>query len=108
MRDPDGYYIEFCNCETLEKYLHGKMAEEAKKWNFTATKSVLTVGKKLRMIANDSKMLVRTMSKELENVKVKPATTVFNIHATSSHCSTDCVIPGKHGRFGLQRKASES
>ena len=44
VRDPDGYYIEFCNCQFLESFLHKKMAEEAKKWNFNATQSVLTVG----------------------------------------------------------------
>ena len=22
VRDPDGYYIEFCNCESLEKFVH--------------------------------------------------------------------------------------
>ena len=30
VRDPDGYYIEFCNCQFLEKFLHQKMAEESK------------------------------------------------------------------------------
>ena len=64
VRDPDGYYIEFCNCQFLEKFLHQKMAEESKKWNFNSTKSVLTVGKKLKMIANDSKVFVKQMSNE--------------------------------------------
>ena len=40
------------------------MAEESKKWNFNATQSVLTVGKKLKMIANDSKVFVKQMSNE--------------------------------------------
>ena len=31
------------------------MAEEAKKWNFNATQSVLTVGKKLKLVAKNSK-----------------------------------------------------
>ena len=26
LRDPDGYYIEFCSCETLEDYLTDRMA----------------------------------------------------------------------------------
>ena len=58
VRDPDGYYIEFCNCQFLESFLHKKMAEEAKKWNFNATQSVLTVGKKLKLVAKNSKETV--------------------------------------------------
>ena len=34
------------------------MAEEAKKWNFNATQSVLTVGKKLKLVAKNSKETV--------------------------------------------------
>ena len=64
MRDPDGYYIEFCNCESLERFLHVKMAEDSKKYNFSTTKSVLTVGKKLKMRANDSKLFIKQISNE--------------------------------------------
>ena len=29
MRDPDGHYIEFCSCETLEGYLLGSMKKHS-------------------------------------------------------------------------------
>ena len=51
VRDPDGYYIECCNCERLEKYLHEKMAEDAGKWNFSVAKSVMNLkGKKSQRV----------------------------------------------------------
>ena len=64
VRDPDGYYIEFCNCEKLEQFLHTKMAEDAKKYNFLAAKSALTIGKKLKTLANDSKETVKQLSRQ--------------------------------------------
>ena len=81
VRDPDGYYIEFCNCQFLEKFLHQKMAEESKKWNFNSTKSVLTVGKKLKMIANDSKVFVKQMSNEsLRKVSIYYLLPIFPLY----------------------------
>ncbi len=64
VRDPDGYYIEFCNCEKLEKYLHSKMADEAKRWNLSTSFSVLSVSNRLKQIANGSRELVRQASLE--------------------------------------------
>jgi len=55
VRDPDGYYLEFCNCQLLESYLHKKMAEDTKKWNFNVTKSAMNVGKRLKMVEQISK-----------------------------------------------------
>lgn len=66
VRDPDGYYIEFCNCEKLEMYLHEKMAEEAKKWDMSTTKSVMNLSKKLKALAMESKTAVKTLA-EAEN-----------------------------------------
>ena len=63
VRDPDGYYIEFCNCEKLEKYLQAKMVDDAQKYNFSVANSMLTFGKKLKMIANDSKQTVEQLKK---------------------------------------------
>ena len=80
VRDPDGYYIEFCNCQILDKFLHDKMAEEAKIWNFSVTKSVLTVGKKLKMIAKDSKTFIKQSNNESLN---KVILFVFNIKITT-------------------------
>jgi hypothetical protein len=70
VRDPDGYYIEFCNCEKLENYLHQKMEEDSKKWNFSTTRSVMTVGKKLKVLANDSKNFVNQISNDSIDLEV--------------------------------------
>ena len=42
VRDPDGYYIEFCNCEGLEEVLRAVPKEE-QEWNFGKAKSVFQV-----------------------------------------------------------------
>ena len=56
VRDPDGYYIEFCNCENLEKFLHAKMAEaEGQKLSLARTISVSSLAAKLKRISVDSK-----------------------------------------------------
>ena len=41
------------------------MAEEAKKWNFNATQSVLTVGKKLKLVAKNSKERLEKLLREI-------------------------------------------
>ena len=64
VRDPDGYYIEFCNCQLLENYLHKKMEEETKKFNISTTLSFLNMGKKLKKIAEDSKTNSQKFNKE--------------------------------------------
>ena len=58
MRDPDGYYIEFANCESLERYIHTKMAENEKNWNLSKAKAVMTASKQLKKVANHSKSTV--------------------------------------------------
>ena len=64
VRDPDGYYIEFCNCQLLESYLHKKMEEETKKFNISTTLSFLNMGKKLKKIAEDSKTSTQKFNTE--------------------------------------------
>ena len=39
MRDPDGYYIEFANCETLENFIRTKMAEGEQNWSLDRTRN---------------------------------------------------------------------
>ena len=58
MRDPDGYYIEFANCESLERYIHTKMAENEKNWNLSKAKAVMRASKQLKKVANHSKSTV--------------------------------------------------
>ena len=71
VRDPDGYYIECCNCERLEKYLHDKMAEEVGKWNFSVARSVMNLKGKMLERSEQSKLELRKHSRSddvLENM----------------------------------------
>jgi len=61
VRDPDGYYIEFCNCDTLEKYLHAKMAAEA---NLQKLRSIVTMAQKMKSWANDARNAVKQRKEE--------------------------------------------
>ena len=62
VRDPDGYYIECCNCELLEKYLHDKMAENAGKWNFSSVNSVMHLKGKVRKISEKARLELKNQS----------------------------------------------
>jgi len=66
VRDPDGYYIEFANCDSLERFIQTKMAEGEKDWNLNKAKSVLKASKQLKKVATQSKLklLTRTLSRE--------------------------------------------
>ena len=59
VRDPDGYYIEFCNCNKLEDFLHKKMEEDVKKYNFTTTSAALHIGSKLKEFSDDTKLQLK-------------------------------------------------
>ena len=53
VRDPDGYYIEFCSCESLENYLKDKMATHStissqNDWNLQLTSGMMKVNEKFR------------------------------------------------------------
>ena len=48
VRDPDGYYLEFCSCQSLEEFLQEKMALQKKLRNFEHSKGMMIA--KLRMI----------------------------------------------------------
>ena len=49
VRDPDGYYIEFCNCGPLEDYLKEKTEEAAQLINNIKSLSTMkTMGEKFK------------------------------------------------------------
>ena len=67
------------------------MAEEAKKWNFNATQSVLTVGKKLKLVAKNSKETVEKKNSDpirkviyIKKNSVKPKI-LFSLHIFRHH-----------------------
>ena len=48
VRDPDGYYIEFCSCESLESYLKDKMVTHStisgkNNWDLQLTSGMMKV-----------------------------------------------------------------
>ena len=77
VRDPDGYYIEFANCDSLERFIQTKMAEGEKDWNLNKAKSVLKASKQLKKVATQSKLklLTRSLSRELSLVRGTPLMT---------------------------------
>eukprot|EP00095_Tigriopus_kingsejongensis_P008231 maker-scaffold591_size129331-snap-gene-0.20 protein:Tk08231 transcript:maker-scaffold591_size129331-snap-gene-0.20-mRNA-1 annotation:"lactoylglutathione lyase" len=70
VRDPDGYYIEFCNCAGLDEYLHKTpIAEQA--WDFNKAHAVASASKLIRKMANSSRVEIEkkreNYMKSLEN-----------------------------------------
>ena len=59
MRDPDGYYIEFCGCEPLENYLEEKTMDAANLIKTLASmKGTAQKGERLKQLALDAKQTV--------------------------------------------------
>jgi len=67
VRDPDGYYIEFCNCDNLEKYLHAKMAEE----QVHKMQTIVRLVQKMKSWANDAKKAIRQRNQEVRRIGYK-------------------------------------
>ena len=42
VRDPDGYYLDFCSCDSLEEFLEEQMTEYNKLWDFQRIKTAMT------------------------------------------------------------------
>ena len=68
IRDPDGYYIECCNCELLERFLHNKMAEAAGKWNFFTVESVMHLKPKMLAIEEKAKLTLEKQVLDFDQV----------------------------------------
>ena len=48
VKDPDGHYLEFCSCESLEEFLQEKMTLQKDIWSFGRIKAVMIA--KSRMV----------------------------------------------------------
>ena len=68
VRDPDGYYIEFCNCEKLEKFLQDQMAQHEKKWDLSTTTSVMTLSPRMKRFADNAKKNLHPSHTEIKRV----------------------------------------
>ena len=68
VRDPDGYYIEFCNCEKLEKFLQDQMAQHEKKWDLSTTTSVMTLSPRMKRFADNAKKNLHPSDTEIKRV----------------------------------------
>ncbi len=65
MRDPDGYYIEFCNCESLDHLFREKLVESETNW-INSIKKLEKAGNQLKKIAEISKKTVRKSSTDIK------------------------------------------
>ena len=68
VRDPDGYYIEFCNCEKLEKFLKEQMEEHDKKWDLSTATSVLKLSPRMKRLADNTRHPLHPLNKETKMV----------------------------------------
>ena len=66
VRDPDGYYIEFCNCDELDNFLHRKQSENIsyeeqlrRKHSVSSINSVQKYGQRLRKKSQEAKIVVQ-------------------------------------------------
>ena len=66
VRDPDGYYIEFCNCDELDNFLHRKQSENVsyeeqlrRKHSVSSINSVQKYGQRLRRKSQEAKLVVQ-------------------------------------------------
>ena len=67
VRDPDGYYIEFCACAGLEEYLHdlrAKQTEAAQNWSLSKASQLAKFSHVLRKKADASKQVVRWLNRQ--------------------------------------------
>ena len=62
VRDPDGYYIEFCDCEKLDKFIHSKATEYSERWDLYTTATVIKMGPKLRTLVLEARTRIGTPS----------------------------------------------
>ena len=76
MRDPDGYYIEFCNCEELDNFLHRKQSENVSR--VSSLISVQKYGNRLLKKAQEAKLVVKQRNWEVKLEIGTPAQSFIN------------------------------
>ena len=66
------YYIEFCNCESLENYLRGVMeAREQEVWDLSRAQSLVKASKVLRRMAEGSRDAVAKRWRETPSISME-------------------------------------
>ncbi|XP_063712181.1 uncharacterized protein LOC134840348 [Symsagittifera roscoffensis] len=73
VRDPDGYYIEFCSCESLEDYLKQIMADNSSiaskdEWGVGTMTGMMSISGKLKQRSHDASAAVRQVRQRLEEL----------------------------------------
>ena len=76
VRDPDGYYIEFCNCEELDNFLHRKQSENVSR--VSSLISVQKYGNRLLKKAQEAKLVVKQRNWEVTLEIGTPAQSFIN------------------------------
>ena len=64
MRDPDGYYIEFCNCASLDEFLHKKPESEAP-WTLSQAASLAKARQIMKRRVSQSKAAISIKNSEV-------------------------------------------
>ena len=65
VRDPDGYYIEFCNCDSLDDYLHDlgdKQIEANKAWSMSTVVILQKFSHILKEKAENARKMVQWLN----------------------------------------------
>jgi len=64
VKDPDGHYLEFCSCESLEEFLQEKMTLQKDLWNFGRIKAVMIARARMVEWLNLDQTLVQQRYKQ--------------------------------------------
>jgi len=68
VRDPDGYYIEFCSCQGLEQYLQQQMAVNSSLWDVPRVSVAISARNLVRDWAGLAKSGVSVDKEKLDNL----------------------------------------
>lgn len=103
VRDPDGYYIEFCNCAGLDEYLHQTPVGE-KTWNLGKAHAVASASKLIRRMADDSRRMIEK-KKEIYQKKLEHGQLDLSVDYEEDSDDGECEVdPVKLGNLVQRRK----
>merc|ERR1712142_894907 len=72
VRDPDGYYIEFCTCAGLREHLNSRMSEIFRSELGLTITAILKIRMILKQKANAARMMIRKYEEEYQKMSLCP------------------------------------
>lgn len=72
VRDPDGYYIEFCTCASLREHLNSRMSASFRNELGLTITAILKIRMILKRKANAAKMMIRKYEEEYQQMSLCP------------------------------------